>query len=137
MLERMRLAISTLALAVLGAGAAQSGTLGQPSPWEMNFQPAATPIMEFIETFHNWLLVIITAIMIFVTILLGYCMYAFSAKRNPKPSKVTHHTLLEIVWTVVPVLILVGIAIPSFRLLYDQLVLPPTDLTVKATGTAQ
>jgi cytochrome c oxidase subunit 2 len=137
MLERLRLAISTLALVILGAGAAQSGTLGQPSPWEINFQPAATPIMEFIETFHFWLLVIITVIMIFVTIMLVYVMIRFNAKSNPKPSKVTHNTLLEVLWTVIPVFILVGIAIPSFRLLYDQLELPNGDLTVKATGTAQ
>jgi cytochrome c oxidase subunit 2 len=137
MLERMRLAISTLALAILGAGAAHSGTLGQPSPWEMNFQPAATPIMEFIETFHFWLLVVITLIMIFVTVLLLYVMVRFNAKSNPKPSKVTHNTLLEVMWTVIPVFILVAIAIPSFRLLYDQLELPSGDLTVKATGTAQ
>jgi cytochrome c oxidase subunit II len=122
---------------ILGAGAAQSGTPGQPSPWEINFQPAATPIMEFIETFHFWLLIIITVVMIFVTILLIYVMIRFNAKSNPKPSKVTHNTLIEVVWTVIPVVILVGIAIPSFRLLYDQLDLPAGDLTVKATGTAQ
>jgi cytochrome c oxidase subunit 2 len=137
MLERLRLAISTLALVILGAAAAESGTLGQPSPWEMGFQPAATPIMEFIETFHFWLLVVITLIMIFVTILLVYVMVRFNAKSNPKPSRVTHNTLLEVVWTVIPVFILVGIAIPSFRLLYDQLELPSGDLTVKAVGTAQ
>ena len=137
MFERLRLAISTFALVILGAGAAESGTLGQPSPWEMGFQPAATPIMEFIETFHFWLLVVITLIMIFVTILLIYVMVRFNAKSNPKPSKVTHNTLLEVVWTVIPVFILVGIAIPSFRLLYDQLELPTSDLTVKAVGTAQ
>ena len=64
-------------------------------------------------------------------------MIRFNAKSNPKPSKVTHNTLLEVIWTVIPVFILVGIAIPSFRLLYDQLELPAGDLTVKATGTAQ
>lgn len=137
MFERMRVAISALVLSILGAGAVQSGTLGQPSPWEMNFQPPATPIMEFIETFHFWLLIIITVIMVFVTVLLLYVMIRFNAKSNPKPSKVTHNTLLEVVWTVVPVFILVGIAIPSFRLLYDQLELPNGDLTVKAVGTAQ
>jgi cytochrome c oxidase subunit II len=137
MLERMRLAISTLALVMLATGAAQGGTPGQPSPWEMNFQPAATPVMEFIESFHFWILVIITLIMALVTILLVYVMIRFNAKSNPKPSKVTHNTMLEVAWTVIPVLILVGIAIPSFRLLYDQLELPAGDLTVKATGTAQ
>src|SRR5258706_7513323 len=103
MFERMRFAISTFALAILAAGAAHGATFGQPSPWEMNFQPAATPIMEFIETFHFWILVIITLIMIFVTILLLYVMVRFNAKSNPKPSKVTHNTLLEVAWTVVPV----------------------------------
>ena len=137
MLERMRFAILTFALLILGAGVAVSGTPGQPSPWEINFQPAATPIMEFIEWFHNILLVIITLIMAFVTILLVYVMIRFNAKSNPKPSKVTHNTLLEVAWTVVPVIILVGIAVPSFRLLYDQLDIPASDLTVKATGTAQ
>jgi cytochrome c oxidase subunit II len=137
MFERLRLAISTLALVMLGGATAESGTLGQPSPWEMGFQPAATPVMEFIETFHFGLLVIITLIMIFVTILLVYVMIRFNAKSNPKPSKVTHNTLLEVVWTVIPVFILVAIAIPSFRLLYDQLDLPSGDLTVKAVGTAQ
>jgi cytochrome c oxidase subunit II len=137
MLERVRLAISTLALVILGAGAAQSGTPGQPSPWEINFQPAVTPIMEFIETFHFVLLIIITVIMVFVTALLIYVMIRFNAKSNPKPSKVTHNTLLEVLWTVIPVFILVAVAIPSFRLLYDQLVLPAGELTVKATGTAQ
>jgi len=137
MLERMRLAISTLVLVILGAGTAQSGTPGQPSPWEMNFQPPATPVMEFIEQFHFALLIIITLIVLFVTVLLLYVMIRFNAKSNPKPSKVTHNTVLEVIWTVIPVLILVGIAIPSFRLLYEQLELPAGDLTVKATGTAQ
>jgi cytochrome c oxidase subunit 2 len=137
MLERMRLAISTLALVILGGATAQSGTPGQPSPWEMNFQPAATPVMEFIETFHFWVLVVITLIVALVTILLLYIMIRFNAKSNPKPSKVTHNTVLEVIWTVIPVLILVGIARPSFQLLAEQLELPAGDLTVKATGTAQ
>jgi len=137
MLNRIHQTALTAFFVLAGLVPAAAAQRGQPSPWEINFQPAATPIMEFIETFHNWLLVIITLIMVFVTVMLGYCMYAFSAKRNPKPSKVTHNTPLEIVWTVVPVLILVGIAIPSFRLLYDQLTVPKSDLTVKATGTAQ
>lgn len=133
--RQLALSIFFLSMGLLPAAAA--GTPGQPSPWEITFQPPATPIMAFIETFHNWLLAIITLIMLFVTALLVYCMFAFSAKRNPKPSKVTHNTALEVVWTVVPVLILVGISIPSFRLLYDQLEIPKSDLTVKAIGTAQ
>ncbi len=137
MLERMRLATLTLFFTIIAFLPASAGQLGQPSPWEVGFQPPATPIMEFIEAFHWWVLVIITAIVALVTILLGYVTWAFNAKRNPKPSNVTHNTVLEIIWTVVPVIILVGIAIPSFRLLYDQLDLPKGDLTVKAVGTAQ
>src|SRR5262249_41446833 len=135
MLARMRLVISALALVML-AGAAQGGTLGQPSPWEMTFQPSATPVMDFIAQVHFWILVIITAIMALVTVLLVYVMIRFNARSNPRPSRVTHNTVLEVVWTVIPVLVLVGIAIPSFRLLYDQLELPAGDLTVKAIGTA-
>lgn len=129
MLEKMRFVALTAFFALAGLVPAAAAKLGQPSPWEYTFQPPGTPIMEFIESFHNWLVVIISAIMIFVTVLLCYCMYAFSAKRHPKPSRVTHNTALEIIWTVVPVLILVGIAIPSFRLLYDQLNLPKGDVT--------
>ena len=94
MLERMRLTISALVLLLAGAGAAHSGTLGQPSLWEMGFQPPATPIMEFIETFHYWILVLITLIMVFVTALLVYVMIRFNSSVNPKPSKITHNTQL-------------------------------------------
>jgi cytochrome c oxidase subunit 2 len=137
MLEKMRFVALTAFFALAGLWPAAAAPIGQPSRWEYNFQPAGTPIMEFIESFHNWLLVVISAIMLLVTVLLCYCIFAFNAKRNPTPSKVTHNTTLEIAWTIVPVLILVGIAIPSFRLLYDQLELPKGDVTVKATGTAQ
>ncbi len=105
-----------------------------PQEWEINFQPAVTPIMERLHSFHDLLLVVIFAIVIFVLGLLGYTCYRFSADRNPQPSKRSHHTLLEVVWTAVPVLILVIIAIPSFRLLYFMDVIPETEMTVKATG---
>ena len=129
------LALAALTLALLGASAS-AATLGQPSPWEMNFQPAATPIMQAVNDFHTFLLVIITVIVLFVMALLLVCILRFNARANPEPSRTTHNTPLEIIWTVVPVFILVAIAIPSFRLLYDQLHLPPADITVKATGTA-
>jgi len=129
------LALAALTLAVLGAGAS-AATMGQPSPWEMNFQPAASPIMETVESFHWFLLAIISVIMAFVMVLLAICILRFNARANPQPSRTTHNTPLEIIWTVVPVFVLVAIAIPSFRLLYDQLHLPPPDITVKATGTA-
>ncbi len=116
---------------------AHAETLGQPAPWEINFQPAATPIMETIHSFHFFVLVIITLIMIFVMTLLLICILRFNERANPTPSQSTHNTALEIIWTVIPVFILVAMAIPSFRLLHDQLDLPKADVTVKVTGTAQ
>ena len=106
----------------------------QPEPWQMGFQQAATPVMETMTGFHTFLLVIVTAIVLLVTILLGWCMFRYSAKRNPTASRTTHNSAIEVIWTVLPVLVLVAIAIPSFRLLYEQQVVPPADLTVKATG---
>lgn len=119
-----------LASATVALAAPQAG----PQPWEMNFQAAATPVMERIEDFHHLLLVIITLISLFVLALLIWIMIRYNHRANPTPSKVTHHTLLEVVWTIVPVIILVMIAIPSFRLLYFEGDPPPADLTVKAIG---
>ena len=106
----------------------------QPEPWQINLQPAGSPLMERITSFHNLLLVIITAICVFVLALLLYVAGVFRASRQKTPSRRTHNTLLEVVWTAVPVLILVIIAIPSFRLLYYADVIPPTDMTIKAIG---
>ena len=133
---RIGKAIGWAVAAVVGglAGAAQAAQTGQPVPWEMGFQPAATPVMERIEDFHHLLLVIITLIALFVLVLLLYAVWRFSAKRNPVPTKTTHNTLLEMAWTVVPVIILVVIAVPSFKLLYYEDVIPKADLTIKATG---
>ena len=102
--------------------------------WQMGFQEAATAVMRDINDFHNLLLIIITLITVFVLALLIYTMWRFSAKRNPTPSKTTHHTALEMIWTVVPVVILVVIAVPSFKLLYFSDVVPKADMTIKATG---
>jgi cytochrome c oxidase subunit 2 len=116
----------------------------QPQPWELNLQPAATPIAEMIHRFNNGLLIVVTIITLFVLALLIYVMIRFNARSHPVPSKVSHNTLIEVLWTVVPILILVGIAIPSFSLLfaehdparaipgYDPATDPP--LTIKATG---
>ncbi|MGD9836422.1 MAG: cytochrome c oxidase subunit II [Afipia sp.] len=127
-------AVAATVLAAAGAAFAAGGTLGQPSPWEYTLQPSASPVMDNITWFHNFLLWIITAITIFVLILLIVVAVKFNAKSNPVPSKTTHNTLIEVVWTIVPVLILVGIAVPSFRLLFQQLDIPKADLTIKATG---
>jgi cytochrome c oxidase subunit II len=106
----------------------------QPQPWEMNFQPAVTPVMERIEDFHRLLLVIITLISLFVLALLLWIMVRYNKRANPTPSKVSHNTVLEVVWTIVPVIILVLIAIPSFRLLYFEADIPPADMTINAIG---
>ena len=115
------------------AGAAFAG-LGQPTPWQLGMQDAATPVMDQIASFHNYVLWIITAITIFVLVLLVIIVVRFNARANPTPSRTTHNTLLEIMWTIVPVAILMSIAVPSFRLLFTELDVPPVDLTVKATG---
>ena len=108
--------------------------LGQPAPWEYKLQESGSPVMDHIEWFHNWLLVIITIITLFVLGLLITVMVKFNARANPVPSRTTHNTLIEVAWTLIPVMILVGIAIPSFRLLFQELDIPKADLTIKATG---
>lgn len=119
---------------VMNGAAMAAEIMGQPQDWEYKLQKAATPVMENIIWFHNFLLWLITAIVIFVLILLLIVIFKFNAKANPVPSKTTHHTLIEVVWTIVPVLILVGISVPSFRLLFSELDIPKSDLTIKATG---
>ncbi|MGC1779890.1 MAG: cytochrome c oxidase subunit II [Xanthobacteraceae bacterium] len=115
------------------AGAAFAG-MGHPTPWEMDLQGAATPVMEQISEFHYFLLWVIGAISAFVLALLLIIIVRFNARANPTPSRTTHNTPLEIVWTIVPVIILAAIAVPSFRLLFVELDVPHPDLTVKATG---
>ena len=107
---------------------------GQPSPWQMRFQKAASPIMEQITSFHDFINIIIVLIALFVLGLLVYVMVRFNERRNPTPSRTTHNTPIEIAWTVIPILILVAIAIPSFRLLFAQYDYPKADLTITATG---
>ena len=106
----------------------------QPVPWQMGLQPAADERMTDIIGLHTFVLYIITLVCLFVLGLLIWIMIRFNAKANPTPSVTTHNTTLEVLWTVVPVLILVAIAIPSFRLLYFEDVIPPADMTVKAIG---
>jgi cytochrome c oxidase subunit 2 len=121
-------------VAVLSSGGIASAGLGQPSPWQLGLQQSASPVMDDIVWFHDFLLWIIAAITLFVLVLLAIIVIKFNAKANPVPSRTTHHTALEVIWTVVPVLILVSIAVPSFRLLFLELKVPPADITVKATG---
>ena len=127
-----------LGLAVVGValvfGGAAFAELGQPAPWEWRLQEAATPVMENIIWFHNFLFWLITIITLFVLALLMIVAVKFNAKKNPVPSRTTHNTLIEVAWTIIPVLILVGIAVPSFRLLFQELDIPKADLTIKVTG---
>ena len=127
-----RVAGGAALMAVL-ASPAYSGD-GQPQPWQITFQNSVTPIADQIHGFHNLLLVLITAIVIFVAGLLIWVAVKHNSKANPTPSRTSHHTMLEVAWTIVPVLILLVIAIPSFRLLYAQYDFPKADLTIKATG---
>ena len=92
---------------------------GGPKPWQLGFRPPATPTMEKVVEFHDYFInPIIIAIALFVLVLMGYIIVRFSEKNNPKPTKTTHNTTLEILWTVIPAIILIVIAIPAFRLLY-------------------
>lgn len=148
--------LATAAAALLpGLALAEDAIVGHSVPGEIGLQPAVTPIMDSIHAFHDGpLLIVITAITLLVLALLIIVMVRFNAKANPVPSKTTHNTLIEVIWTVVPVLILVIIAIPSFSVLTDQLTMPDgqrkylgpnifsfgevevpaPELTVKATG---
>ena len=105
-----------------------------PQPWQLNLQPPAGSIAEMATDLHNLLLVVITAISLFVLALLIYVGVRFRASRNPTASKTSHNTIIEILWTVIPVLILVGIAVPSFRLLYYTDRTADTDMVIKVSG---
>jgi cytochrome c oxidase subunit 2 len=121
------LLVGLVALAAVGWAA-------EPQPWEIGMQPPATPVKERIHSFHDELLVIISLITVFVLGLLAYVMVRFHHSRNPVPTRTTHNPVIEILWTVVPVLILVAIAVPSFKLMYYMDRVPNADMTIKVTG---
>jgi cytochrome c oxidase subunit 2 len=128
------IALATAAIAMVAGSSAALAQLGQPEPWQMDLQLAATPIMEKIASFHTMLLWIIGVISAFVLALLLIVIVRFNARANPTPSRTTHNTPIEVLWTIVPVVILAAIAVPSFRLLFNELEVPKPDLTIKATG---
>jgi len=135
-LRTIAIAAGVMALAaflLMPEGAAYAG-LGQATPWQIGLQDPGSPVMEDVYWFHSFVLWIITGITIFVLLLLVIVIVKFNARANPTPSRTTHNTLVEVLWTVIPVLILVIIALPSFRILFFQLNTPPADLTIKATG---
>lgn len=127
--------IFLLGLAVItGLDSAAFAAVGQPEPWQLGLQDPVSPVAVEGQKFFNLLTWLMTIITVVVLLLLLYVLFRFNAKRNPVPSKTTHHTLLEVVWTVVPVLILLVIAIPSFRLLYYADRVEDADLTLKIIG---
>ncbi len=124
--------ISTLAAAALPAAA----QMGQPIDGQIGMQLPATPVAVEVNWFHDYVTVIITAITLFVMGLMAYVILRFNERANPEPAKFSHNTLVEVAWTVVPVLILVAIGVYSFKLLYMQYTYPPADITIKSVGNA-
>jgi cytochrome c oxidase subunit 2 len=137
----------TALIAGAGAALAQEAGLGAPFEWQMGFQDPASPFMQDVVKFHNSMLLLITVITLFVLGPMLYIVFRFNAKSNPVPSKNTHNTMLEVLWTVIPIIILVAMAIPSFKLLYKGDVVPTAaavadlyeidvagEITLKATG---
>jgi cytochrome c oxidase subunit 2 len=133
--KRAAQVLIVLALAVAATGAlAAVAWAAQPRPWELGMQPPATPVKDRLNAFHNELLVIIFLISAFVMALLLYVIVRFNHRRNPEPTLTSHNTVIELLWTVIPVLILVLIAIPSFKLMYYMDRVPPDAMTIRVTG---
>ena len=130
---KYRFIVSLVMFALFFSGI-QSAFADQPEPWQMGFQPAATPVMEQIPSFHEMLLYILVAITVFVLALLVYVSVRFNEKANPIPSTTTHNTLLEVAWTVVPIVILVVISVTSLKLLYFMDKTHNPEMTLKVTG---
>lgn len=129
------LAVACMAVAFGGLTPALAG-LGQPTDGELGLQLSASPIMDQLSSLFQVVNTILVIITLFVLVLMIWVMVRFNEKRNPVPSRTTHHTMLEVAWTIVPILILVGIAIPSFHLLFNQYSFPKSDLTIKAVANA-
>jgi len=133
-LRLQRLVAAALGGAMLAVLRIHLAMAEQPRPWEMGMVQGDTPVRDRVDAFHSELLIIITVITVFVLGLLIYTMWRFNAKRNPVPSKTTHNTLLEVVWTTVPLLVLVAIWWPSIKLLYYENRTQHADMTLKVTG---
>ncbi len=130
----VRLAVLLGVALLVTAGLAAAAWAESPQPWQIGMQPPATPVKDRITAFHNELLVIIFLIAGLVMGLLGYVIIRFNHRRNPVPSHTSHNPVIEVIWTVVPVLILVVIAIPSFKLMYYMDRVPNPAMTIKVTG---
>lgn len=128
------LGLAGLAAAILFVAPASAEVLGQSVDGQLGLQTAVTPVAQSIHEFYDMVTYIIIAVTVFVLALMLYVMFAFRESRNPVPSRTTHNTLIEVVWTVVPIIILVIIAVPSFKLLNLQYSYPKPDITIKAVG---
>ena len=132
---RILLSFAALAAPILfGMLLSDAALADKPEPWQIGFQAPATPVADKLQDLHTLILWIISFVVILVMGLLAYVCVRFRAKANPVPSRTTHHTVIEILWTVLPVVILLVIAVPSFKLLYFQEETPKSDLTLKVTG---
>ncbi|TXM69530.1 cytochrome c oxidase subunit II [Methylobacterium sp. WL103] len=134
--HRSKRGLAAFGALLLTSSQALAAGIGQPEPWQMTRQVPVTENARDILQFESWVHWLSLAICVFVLGLILWCIYRFSEKRNPTPSKTTHNTLIEVAWTIVPVLILVAVAIPSFRLLRVQLSDPKSDVMIKVTGHA-
>ena len=123
-----------ISLTVVVGYASISAAEDGPQPWQMGYQDSASPIMDGIISFHDTLLITIILIAGFVTLLMAYVIVKFNAKANPEPSSRTHNAFLEVVWTAIPIVILVVMVVPSMKLLYFQDRAPNADMTLKVTG---
>lgn len=130
----MSRAAAMAVLGVLGIALAGAAFAAEPHPWQLGMQQPASIVKDSLHSFHDLLLWIITLITIFVSLLLIYTMVRFRASANPTPTRTSHNTLLEVAWTAIPVLILVVIAIPSFKLLYLGDRTPNPEMTIKVIG---
>jgi cytochrome c oxidase subunit II len=126
--------LAGLAALALSAAPVSAEVVGQPVNGQFGLQPAVTPVAESIHDFYYMVTAIVIVVAVFVLALLVYVMFTFRESRNPTPSRTTHNTLIEVLWTVLPIVILVIIAVPSFKLLHLQYSFPKPDLTIKATG---
>jgi len=122
-------------IALLTFLVSHSAFASKPLPWQLNFQEAASPVMAELHDFHNFLLILSTAIVLFVFFLIVYVIIRFNARVNPIPAKFTHNIAIEIIWTVIPIILLVVIAIPSFRILKMAEHTPSADMTIKVVGS--
>ena len=131
--SRLFVLVPAIGLAIVSL-AETAVAAGRSEPWQMWFQPAASPVMERIIEFHNFIFIIEVSIVVLVLVLMGYIIIRFNAKSNPVPSKTTHNTILEVAWTAVPLLLVIIIAVPSLKLLYYADRIEEGEMSLKVIG---